>query len=71
MIRVLEQPHRVLDDDLIFEANELGDLFGDPWFYDLQIYFFHVDLRKDKTIRTLLALKDANDTLFCRILAGT
>lgn len=71
VIRVLKQPHGILDDDLIFEANELGDLFGNPRFDDLQIYFFHIHLRKEKRIRTLLDCKDANGALFCRILEGT
>ena len=35
----------IVDDDLVLEANELGDLFGDLRFYDLEIYFFDVHLR--------------------------
>ena len=35
VIRVLEKAHGVLDDNLVFETNELGHLFSDPWFDDL------------------------------------
>jgi len=64
VIRILEQAHGILDDDLILKANELGDLFGDPWFYDLQIYFFHVHLRRKETMRALLVCNDATTHFF-------
>lgn len=40
---VLQEPHRVLDHDLILESNELNDLFGDPRTHDLEIDLAHVD----------------------------
>ena len=71
MIRVLEQTHGILDDDLVFKANEFGNLFSNPRFYDLQIYFFHVYLREGKMISTSLVCKVADDILFCRSPEGT
>lgn len=44
MIRVVEETHGILDDHFIFEANEFCDFFGDPWAYDVEIYFFEVHL---------------------------
>lgn len=44
MIRVVEETHGIFDDHFIFEANEFRDFFGDPWTYDVEIYFFEVHL---------------------------
>lgn len=44
MIGILEEAHRVLDDDLVLEPDEFGDFFCDPWSDDLDVDLFHVDL---------------------------
>ena len=41
---VFEETHCVLDDDLVLEADELDDLFGDPRTDDLDVDLAHVDL---------------------------
>lgn len=44
VIWVVEETHSILDDHFIFKANQFCDLFGDPWAYDVEIYFFEVHL---------------------------
>ena len=44
---ILEQSHGILDYYFVLEAHEFHDLLDDPWSYDGQIHFPHVDLREN------------------------
>jgi hypothetical protein len=51
VIWVVEETHGILDDHFIFKANEFCDFFGDPWAYDVEIYFFEIYLRDEIGIK--------------------